>query len=111
MADNESRLVYECMRELGKHGHVVRCNAGNARLPDGRLFRGMPKGWCDIMLFLPGGKACFIECKVGRNRLSKEQEKLLQRMCGLGFTAGVARSVNEAMALCNLVKPGKMDKR
>ena len=47
---NESRLVYDVMQALGKHGAVYRCNAGAIRLPNGKTFRGMPKGFSDIML-------------------------------------------------------------
>jgi len=42
------------MRELGKHGAIYRCNAGAVKLPDGGWFRGMPKGFSDVMLIMPG---------------------------------------------------------
>jgi len=51
---NESQLVYEVMFELGKHGAVYRTNCGSVRLANGKTFRGLPKGFADCMLILPG---------------------------------------------------------
>jgi hypothetical protein len=95
-------LVYNIMRELGKHGAVYRCNSGSVKLPNGKRFNGMPKGFSDIMLIRADGVACFIECKTDKGRLSEEQERFLMRMQGLNARAGVARSVDEAMSICGL---------
>jgi hypothetical protein len=95
-------LVYDIMRELGKHGAVYRCNSGSVKLPNGKRFNGMPKGFADVMLIRADGIACFIECKTDKGRLSDEQERFLMRMQGLNARAGVARSVDEAMSICGL---------
>ena len=99
---NESHLVYECMKELGKHGAVYRCNSGSVQLSNGRRFSAMPKGFADIMVILPGGRAAFIECKTGKNDTSEEQKRFLQRMRELGALAGVARSVTDARTICRI---------
>jgi hypothetical protein len=99
---SESLLVYDIMRELGKHGAVYRCNSGSVKLPNGKRFNGMPKGFADIMLIRADGIACFIECKTDKGKTTEEQERFLERMQGLNARAGVARSVGEAMSICEL---------
>jgi hypothetical protein len=99
---NESRLVFDIMRELGKHGAVYRCNSGSVKLPNGKRFNGMPKGFADVMLIRSGGVVCFVECKTDKGRLSDEQERFIARMQALGAKAGTARSVEEAMTVCEL---------
>jgi hypothetical protein len=98
----ESRLVYEIMRDLGKHGAVYRTMAGSAKLPDGTTFKGMPKGFSDIMLIAPGGRACFIEAKVKPNKATPEQDAFIAKMRLLGARAGVAHSVEEARDICGV---------
>jgi hypothetical protein len=98
----ESQLVYAVMQELGKHGAVYRCNSGSVALPNGKRFNGMPKGFSDIMLIRADGVACFIECKTDKGRLTDEQARFIARMQGLNARAGVARSVDEAMNICEL---------
>ena len=98
----ESRLVHEIMREVGKYAAVFRCNSGQIRLPSGKVFRGLPAGFSDIMAVLPGGRVAFIECKTCQGKLSPQQEKFIAKMQGLGAIAGVARSPDEALALCGI---------
>jgi hypothetical protein len=98
----ESQLVYALMQELGKHGAVYRCNSGTVKLPNGKYFRGMPKGFADVMLIRADGVACFIECKTDKGRLTDEQAQFIARMQGLNARAGVARSVDEALNICEL---------
>ena len=100
---NESRLVYDVMQALGKHGAVYRCNSGSVKLPNGKYFRGMPKGFADVMFIRDDGTACFVECKADKSTLSVEQERFINRMRGLNARAGAARSVSDAMNICGLV--------
>ena len=99
----ESRLVYEIMQTLGRYGAIFRTNAGNIRLANGRTFHGLPKGFSDLLFIRPDGKAAFLECKVGKNPLSSEQEKFLQRMHDHNCIAGVVRSTEEALELCQVI--------
>ena len=100
---NESRLLYEVMREVGKHAAVYRCQAGSPKLADGTRYSGLPKGFSDIMAVLPGGRVAFIECKAGSSKTTPEQDKFLLKMRELGAMAGVARSVDDAMGICGLI--------
>jgi hypothetical protein len=99
---NESRLVYEIMRELGKFGAVYRCNSGSVKLPNGKRFNGMPKGFSDVMFIRPDGVACFVECKTDRGKPTEDQKRFIARMQRLHAKAGVARSIEEAMDICGL---------
>jgi len=100
---NESQLVHDVMIVLGKFGAVYRCNSGSVKLPNGRRFRAMPKGFADIMFIRPDGVACFVECKTAKGKLSVEQERFIAKMKLLNAKAGVARSVEEAKEICGLL--------
>jgi len=90
------------MQELGKHGAVFRTNAGSVKLPNGKIFKGLPKGFSDILFVRNDGKACFIETKIKPNEPTPEQLAFIKKMQGLGCHAGVAYSVNEAMQICEI---------
>lgn len=99
---SESRLLYEIMQELGKHGAVYRCNAGSFKLSNGKWFRAMPKGFSDVLFIRPDGQACFVECKTDKGKLSDEQEKFIRRMQNLNARAGLAHSVTDALSICGI---------
>ena len=99
---NESRLLFEVMRELGKHGAVYRCNSGSVKLPNGKRFNGMPEGFSDVMLIRNDGRACFVETKIKPNKPTEKQLAFIQKMKKLGCLAGVAYSVDEAMQICGV---------
>ena len=101
---NESRLIYECMQELGRHGAVFRTQCGQFFTRSGHRVSGLPKGFSDVMAILPGGRVAFIECKTDKGKLSVEQEKFLSRMKELGALSGVARSVDDALRICKLTE-------
>ena len=102
MEQNESRLLYEVMQAIGKHGAVYRTNSGSVRLANGKMFRGLPKGFADCMLILPGGQVCFVECKVKPNKPTPEQLAFIDKMQRLGCRAGVAYSVDDALEICGV---------
>jgi hypothetical protein len=54
------------------------------------------------MLIRSDGVACFVECKTDKGKLTDEQARFIERMQSLHARAGVARSVNEAMSICEL---------
>ena len=98
----ESQLVYQIMQEVGKYGVVFLCNSGSIRLPNGKRFSAMPKGFTDIMAVLNGGRVAFIEVKTDRGKPSPEQTQFISKMQGMGAMAGIARSVNDALEICGL---------
>ena len=98
----ESQLIYHVMQALGKHGAVYRCNSGSVKLPSGKRFNAMPRGFADVMVVLNGGRIAFIELKTNKGKSSPEQERFISKMQGLGAMAGTARSVGEALQICGL---------
>jgi len=100
---SESRLVFEIMQELGKHGAVFRTNAGRLYTRSGQAVSGLPKGFTDILFVRPDGQACFIECKIKNNKASPEQAAFIDRMKSLGARAGIARSVSDASQICGII--------
>ena len=98
----ESSLVNVIMKTLGQHGAVFRTNAGTVRLPNGKIFHGLPKGFSDILFIGKDGIACFIETKVEPNKPTPEQLAFIEKMRGLGCRAGVAYSLVEAVHICRL---------
>ena len=98
----ESKLLFEIIQELGKHGAVYRCNSGQVKMSNGKYFRAMPKGFADILFIRHDGKACFLEVKKDKGKLTDCQAKFLERMRQLNAIAGVVRSVSEALTFCGL---------
>lgn len=75
-----------------------RVNSGSTAAPGGRI-RLAPAGTPDIVGILPGGKAFGIEVKkLGKNP-THAQMLWGERAMGLGARWGIARSVEDAMAL------------
>ena len=101
---NESQLLNDVMREIGKHGAVFRTNSGSVRLANGKSFRGLPKGFADCMLVRPGGTIAFVECKVKPNKPTPEQITFIEKMRSLGCRAGVAYSVDDALKICGIMR-------
>lgn len=103
---HESRLLYEVMQELGKHGAVYRCNSGSVKLPSGKYFRAMPEGFADVLFIRADGVACFVETKVKPNKPTAKQTAFIEKMRGLNCRAGIAYSVGEAMLICGVGEYG-----
>lgn len=79
-----------------------RCNVGKVRTPDGRFFdTGLPKGFSDLLVILPDGRACFIETKVKPRKPSKEQCEFLLAMIKRNSPSGVAFTVEQALDIAN----------
>jgi len=97
----ETVLVREIIDTLSKHGAPYRTNAGSVRLSGGRMYHGLPKGFCDI-LFIRDGKAHFIEAKIKPNKPTSAQLEFIYKMIELGCRAGVAYSVDDALEICGL---------
>mgnify|MGYP003131091378 CR=1 FL=1 len=56
---------------------------------------GMRTGWPDLEIFCPDTKPIFIELKVGRNRVTPEQNKTLNNLASLGCVTAVCKSLDE----------------
>ena len=101
LRENDSLLMIEIIEALSALGGVcIRRNVGKFRsMRSERVVTcGLP-GEADINYYAPGGKTFFLEVKTRSGTVSKRQEKFLERMRQLGFTAEVVRSVKEAVSL------------
>ena len=103
----EHELQQNIRLALGKHGIVLRLNVGKVRTEDGRyLTTGLPPGTSDL-LFIGGGRAVFIEIKTLRGRVSEQQTNFINAVNRIGapnITAGVARSVEDALTLAKITE-------
>lgn len=99
---SEHDVQNEIRIKLSQLGYCVfRINTGKFKLADGRWFDvGVPKGFSDLIA-VRDGKVYFIEVKNDKGRASAEQEHFLAVMRDrYGCAAGVVRSVDEAVRLC-----------
>jgi hypothetical protein len=112
-APSESRIQSRIRLALSKYGICFRCNAGefyqgrpvysqefNQRvLINLRTIHGLPPGFPDLLFIRNDGTVFFIETKTDVGRLRPEQKNFIDRMDQIGITAGVARSVEDAIKL------------
>lgn len=97
----ETDLQNQIRLELSKYGIVLRLNVGTFHTMDGRtVTSGLPPGTSDLV-FIGANKVAFIEVKTPTGRPSKDQVNFINKMRELGHTAGIARSVDDAIQLIN----------
>lgn len=88
--------------ELAEDFHHF-ANERRCSIQQGRLLKrmGVKKGVADFFLALPiNGKAgLWIELKVGKNKLSKEQKEFLARKVSRGYEAFCAHGLDDAKVL------------
>lgn len=114
----ESKIQNQIRCALSKFGAVFRTNSGQfwqgsrmtlkqasslygpetLVLVNLRSVDGLPAGFSDLLLVAPD-KVAFIETKNEVGRLRPDQKNFLERMHSMGYAAGVARSVDEAVRL------------
>lgn len=109
---SEHRIQDEIRLALSDFGLVFRTNAGEFYqgklvyssefkqhvLINMRRVQGLPIGFSDL-IFIGDGKTAFIETKRAGENPRIEQVNFLQRMADLHHMAGVARSVDDALAI------------
>lgn len=114
----ETRLQHQIMLALSEAGCIVwRHNVGQAWLGkpvhqagDQVTLTGahkMPYGLCvggsDLLGIAPGGRFLAVEVKTRTGRVSRPQQQFIHAVQTAGGIAGVARSVEDALAL---IAPG-----
>lgn len=74
-------------------------NGGKRSIVAGHRLRqeGMVAGFPDLIVWMPGGRIAFMECKTAKGRLSEAQHREIQQLRQDGFAVAVVRSVDEAM--------------
>jgi hypothetical protein len=99
--------------ELSDYGCVFRTNAGDYWqgdlqydpvrkqniLVNLRRVCGLPDGFTDLLFVGNDGKVAFIECKSKKGKTREAQERFISLMTSMGHTAGIARSVSDALEL------------
>jgi hypothetical protein len=60
---------------------------------------GMRTGWPDLEIFCPGVQPIFIELKVGKNRITPDQNKTLNALASCGCVTAVCKTLDEVRAV------------
>lgn len=119
MSKSEIQIMKEIEIMVSAHGHrVFRVNVGEGYLyreqptqatlefenKRARWFKsGPPQGYSDLSgVCYPSGRALFIEVKTPTGKPTKEQCVFLLDMLARGANAGIARSTEEALAICEM---------
>lgn len=111
---NEHDLMNNIMLAVSSAGHkIFRTNVGKVKLSDGRWFdTGLPKGYSDLSGCRgDDGKAIFIEVKTPTGKLSEQQCYFLLAMLGSGANAGIARSTDDALRICDMTEEYRQEMR
>jgi hypothetical protein len=97
----EHTIQNEIRVALTENGYTVfRANVGKVKTADGRWFdTGLPKGHPDLYGFRPDGKVFYIEVKNAKGRVRPEQKQFIKTVKARGALAGIARSVEDALAI------------
>lgn len=98
----EGALMRRIMLAVSEAGAIVwRNNVGFATYPNGTVVKyGVCNpGGADLVGIAPGGRFLAIEVKVPGQRPTPEQQRFINGVNLAGGIAGVARSVEEAIAL------------
>jgi hypothetical protein len=99
---SEHKIQNDIRVAVSQHGCTIfRANVGKVKLPNGRWFdTGLPRGYPDLFGFRHSdGKMFFIECKNEVGRLRPEQKVFQKFVKPLPVLYGVARSVDDAIAI------------
>jgi hypothetical protein len=119
MSKSEHRRQDEIRLSLSEHGIVLRLNSGKFWqgrrvwsnefqqyvLIDLRPVQGCPQGTSDL-LFIGENNTSFIECKDDKGHTRPEQERFIAAVKSYGHRAGVARSVDDALAIIGVNTDG-----
>jgi len=103
-AQREQLVLNAVLQMLRVHPQVAwaaRINSGAYKTPDGRFIRfGFP-GCPDIIGQMKDGRILMIETKSALGKVTDEQNAMLCKVLRHGGCAGVARSVDDALAIVN----------
>lgn len=101
---DETLLQNKIIKALEQHGLVLRLQVGKYRSLDGKRIVSIGKrGTPDLMYLSMTGEVAFIEVKLPHGRLSEEQKDMLHALSRMGFKAGVAKSVEDALSIAGIL--------
>lgn len=97
---NEETLLQNQIRcALSAHGICIRLQSGVFMTDDCRPVRcGLP-GLPDLLWIGPNGRTVWIEVKTESGQIRENQKRFIDRLAEMGHTAGIARSVEQALEL------------
>ena len=84
---------------LSASGICIRMNSGIFKTETGATIKQGIVGMPDLLWVGPDGKTAWIEVKTERGRVAENQQRFIERLQSMGHTAGIARSVPEAMQI------------
>ena len=119
MNKSEAQIMKEIEVAVSSAGHkIFRVNVGEGYLyrtqptqatldlenKRSRWFKsGPPQGYSDLSgVCYPSGRALFIEVKTPKGKPTLQQCVFLWAMLAAGANAGIARSTDEALAICEM---------
>lgn len=96
----ESVVLKEVLVALSEAGLGIcwRQNAGKIQTAKGHWIELGPEGIADVVGFLPGGRAYFVECKRRTSKQREAQKRFQRAVEAMGAVYVVARSGEEAVA-------------
>ena len=65
---------------------------------------GVPKGYPDLTIYVGEGIVCFVECKVGYNKTTVEQNDFNYRMSRFGYLYAVVYTMKEWNAFARTIQ-------
>lgn len=98
----ERSVLNDVLKALRLHRAVAwvqRVNTGAYKTPDGRFIRFGFTGCPDILGQLRDGRILMVECKADAGRVSDDQAAVIAKVKQYGGCAGVARSIDDAIAI------------
>lgn len=94
---NETSLVRDCLKYLRMREVFAWRNSTGGLKKGDHFIRFGSVGSPDILGILPEGRLLCVECKVGKNKLSRSQEDWLQRAKEAGAKTCVVYSLDDLM--------------
>lgn len=99
----ETILQNQIRIALSDHGICIRLNSGVFMTDDCRPVRcGLP-GLPDLVYIGPNGKTVWLEVKTADGAVRSNQKRFIARLTEMGHTAGIVRSVDDAMELIGVI--------
>ncbi len=92
-------LCFRCNAGSAWGGKLVNTKEYGPVIMNPRKIQLMPEGFSDLLCFGPNATAVFIEVKDDTGKTREAQDRFLAAMQRLGFKAGVARSVEDAIKI------------
>lgn len=107
----EAQIQQAIRLALGREHDVLlyRNSVGVAQTPDGRTQRfGLCPGSADLIGIGPGGRFLAIEVKTKHGRVAPDQARFIDLVRARGGIAGICRSVEDAVALVQAAREGRV---